>query len=67
MLKALRILFAALLFAGVLVGCGPDHDKSLDHVDPESLKAMEHPPPGVPGAPSKGKAPVAPPVVSPGQ
>jgi len=62
MYKRLYVLFVAGLFALCLYGCGgekPDIEK--DHLDPQSLKALENPPPGVPGAPPKaGTAPGAP-------
>jgi hypothetical protein len=59
--KTLCALSLTALLAVTLYGCGEQINVERDHVDPESLKAMEHPPPGVPGAPSKaGAAPGAP-------
>lgn len=46
----------------VFAGCGNSEpsDVKKDKLDPESLKAMQNPPPGVPGAPAPGAQSSAP-------
>jgi hypothetical protein len=51
MVKRLYVLSIAGLLALCLSGCGEKPDVEKDHLDPQSLKILENPPPGVPGPP----------------
>lgn len=54
MYKTFRAILTALVLLPVLAGCSgyPEKmDVKKDAMDPQSLKALENPPPGMPGAP----------------
>jgi starvation-inducible outer membrane lipoprotein len=63
MRHALIVCLTVLSLALALAGCGPSpSDIQKDRMDPESLKALKNPPPGMPGAPpqSQNQAPNVP-------
>jgi hypothetical protein len=57
-MRLIHSLLVLLVLLVSLAGCGPPEKSEMekDKLDPQSLKAMENPPPGAPGAPPKTKS-----------
>ena len=63
-MRLIHSVLILVLLSLSLAGCGTTESKTeiqKDRMDPESLKALNNPPPGVPGPPPGSKNKAAPP------